>query len=479
MRVFKPTRKDTLGATVPYSRWYVEIRDHLERVRRMAAFSDHGASEQLLRKLERLVMLRAVGERPDRELARFLEGLPDRMRGKLAEWGLVEAHALVGSRPLSALLDLFEESLVTAGRTAKHIQLVVGRARSAFTAAGFKTWSDIDAGRLARHLHDRREAGLSIRTSNHILAACKEFTGWAVRGGLASTDHLAVLRAQNARTDPRRERRALSWDDELPRLVRAAASGPEHRGVPGPVRALVYRLAAETGLRLGELTRLRARDFELAGERPTVTVTAASAKNRWERTLPLLPELAAEVSTHLRGRMPQAIAFPLPRSFRDKATRWLRFDLEVAGLPCQDDAGRFADFHALRASFVSGLIRSGASPKVVQSLARHSSAEMTLGVYTKLGRDDERDALTLLPALPTCTPDEACEERATGTDGTPENVASSVAFDPASQCVSVQSSATPIATRDPEKATEAPGTGGGGGSRTRVPEPSRSERLRA
>jgi len=61
-----------------------------------------------------------------------------------------------------------------------------------------------------------------------------------------------------------------------------------------------------------------------------VTVRAASARNRRERTIPLRHETAREVSTILRGRIPLASALPLPRSFRDKAGRWLRFDLAAA-----------------------------------------------------------------------------------------------------------------------------------------------------
>ncbi len=55
----------------------------------------------------------------------------------------------------------------------------------------------------------------------------------------------------------------------------------------GPERALLYRVAAETGLRAGELRSLTARSFALAGDAPTVTVAAAYSKNRREAVLPL------------------------------------------------------------------------------------------------------------------------------------------------------------------------------------------------
>jgi integrase len=478
VRVFQPTRKGPRGATVPYRLWYCEFKQG-ERVRRMPGFTDRGETEALGRKLERLAMPRAATEGPDRELARYVERLPDRMREKLAGWGILDARTFAGTYSLSELLDRFEESLRSAGRTEKHVGHVLGRARRAFEACGFRTWSDLDSMRLAVHLRTERERGLSVKTSNHALAACQEFTRWAVQHSFAGSNPLLILRPLNAKTDPRRERRALSFEDELPRLLLAAVHGPTYRGVSGPLRGLVYKLAAESGLRVAELCSLRVRDFEdLAGARPTVTVRAAAAKNRRERTLPLRLETAREAAGFLAGRLPQALALALPSSFKGKATCWLRFDLERAGLPYVDESGRIADMHALRASMISGLVRAGADARTVQSLARHSTAEMTLSIYAKLGRDSERDALALLPKLPSVeTPiDAAC---ATGTDDMPDSMASSVAFS-SSSTVSPRLVSTPHnAEEHREEAVASAEGGGGGGNRTRVPEGTGPGRLRA
>lgn len=58
-------------------------------------------------------------------------------------------------------------------------------------------------------------------------------------------------------------------------------------------------------------------------------------------------------------------------------------------------------------------------PRVVQSMARHSSAEMTHGIYSKLGRADEREALERLPALPSTSQTQGEVVVATGTSGEP------------------------------------------------------------
>ena len=83
-----------------------------------------------------------------------------------------------------------------------------------------------------------------------------------------------------------------------------------------------------------------------------------------------------------------------------KGADMLKMDLEVAGIPYKDGAGRYADFHALRHTFVTNLYKSGVSPKVIQSLARHSTIGLTMDTYTHIGVYDERAALDKLPELP-------------------------------------------------------------------------------
>jgi len=71
----------------------------------------------------------------------------------------------------------------------------------------------------------------------------------------------------------------------------------------------------------------------------------------------------------------------------------LRKDLKAAKIPYQDEAGQVADFHALRHTFITNVVKSGATVKESQILARHSKAELTLGVYTHICISDERRAL--------------------------------------------------------------------------------------
>jgi hypothetical protein len=184
-------------------------------------------------------------------------------------------------------------------------------------------------------------------------------------------------------------------------------------------RTMLYRLAVETGLRAGELRSLTRSSFVLDGEEPSVTIAAAYAKNRREDTLPLRPALAVMLAKHLEHKMPPAQALNVPP--REHVAKVLRADLEPARQAwlrdaqtpqesterektgfClyRDDAGRVADFHALRHTFISNLAAGGVHPKTAQQLARHSTITLTMDRYSHTLRGALADALDVLPVLP-------------------------------------------------------------------------------
>jgi hypothetical protein len=53
----------------------------------------------------------------------------------------------------------------------------------------------------------------------------------------------------------------------------------------------------------------------------------------------------------------------------------------------------------LRHTFATWLAQSGAHPKLMQELCRHSNVELTLKVYTHMRMEDERKAVAGLPDL--------------------------------------------------------------------------------
>ncbi|MHC4075908.1 MAG: tyrosine-type recombinase/integrase [Planctomycetota bacterium] len=102
----------------------------------------------------------------------------------------------------------------------------------------------------------------------------------------------------------------------------------------------------------------------------------------------------------------------------EKTADMLKADLEAVKIPYVDDAGCYADFHALRHSTGSLLVASGVHPKVVQSIMRHSDINMTMCRYTHIFRGQESEAVSGLPdlSLPSKQSQKAI---ATGTDDLP------------------------------------------------------------
>jgi integrase len=417
------------------AKFYAVWVDYSGQLRRLPLFQDRKASEEMSRKIDRMNSLRAGGETLPPELSRFVETMPARIRERLAEWGIISPSPATASKPLAAHLDDWKAALLAKGNTERHAELVTSRARKAFDACGFRFWTEISASRLQARVAALREGrdidfppaagsagrrvrrGICAQTYNFYLQAAKQFCRWMVRDGRASESPLAHLQGVNVKGDRRHDRRPLSAD-ELRSLLDATEHGPARFGMTGEARSLLYRLAVETGLRAGELRSLTRASFILDGDEPSVTIAAAYAKNRRQDTLPLRRGTAKLLSAHFAVKAPAAIAFNMP--VRTEVIRMWRADLadarrawlEICGsgaerrkreessfLVYQDDAGRVADFHALRHTFISNLANGGVHPKTAQALARHSTITLTMDRYTHVRREDFGAALDVLPDL--------------------------------------------------------------------------------
>ena len=88
--------------------------------------------------------------------------------------------------------------------------------------------------------------------------------------------------------------------------------------------------------------------------------------------------------------MPSGSAFSRPDSRRVAS---------ATSPPYEDDQGRFADFHALRHTFISNLARAGVHSRNAQALARHSTIDLTMNVYTHVDMDDLAGEVENLPAV--------------------------------------------------------------------------------
>jgi integrase len=258
---------------------------------------------------------------------------------------------------------------------------------------GFSYWTDISAVKVEaylKELRDKKEGGIGYRRSNAYLTALKMFANWMIEQGRSGESPIRHLKGLNAKLDQRHQRRGLG-PDEIRRLLVTTKAGPFRFGMTGATRALLYRLAAESGLRRSELHSLKTSSFDF--ENLTVTVSAAYSKNKKESTLPLRRDTALELKQYLAGKLPTEQAFNTPYRTADM----LKEDLKDAKIDYQDAAGRYADFHCLRHTCGTLLAAAGVHPKTAQSIMRHSTIELTMGIYTHTLVGQEAQAVESLP----------------------------------------------------------------------------------
>lgn len=157
-------------------------------------------------------------------------------------------------------------------------------------------------------------------------------------------------------------------------------------------RALILTLGF-CGLRWGEATGLLVQDLDFKRKRIHVRRSATKVgsqvivgpvKNKEERYVPMFRIVEQALRLKIQGKRPTDLVFTDPdgaycrqQSISPRNTSWYSTALKKAGAP-------LVRIHDLRHTAASIAIASSASPKGVQRMLGHSSATMTLDVYTSL-----------------------------------------------------------------------------------------------
>ncbi len=426
-------------------KWTIEYRDADDAVVTVPGFADRKATLQRAAELERLA--------------------------EHEQSGLVDVYAEHRKRPLSEHLEDWRNDLATRN-TQAHADSRYARVKRIIDGCGFKVWPDVSASRVEAFIKTLRQPetpkadakakgqrrAITIKTANYYRDAVKSFAKWMVQDRRAPANPLEHLKNMNPKKDRRRERRALT-EDEAKRLIETTHAGPERFGMSGERRSIMYRLILETGLRQNEVRTLVPEAFDLEANPPMVRVRAAYAKGGRDDDLPLRPTTAADLAEHVEQAERGQAVFPLPLD-RRHVIGMLRADLEAAGIAYVDEDGRYADFHALRHSFITGLAKAGVAPKVAMDLARHVDVNLTLRHYSHTIVEDRAQAIAHLPDLAPKTTTEAEQARATGTDdqtadqtipSTIRNEGVSRPIRLASDCTEGEAEGTQRGSRDPHK----------------------------
>ena len=218
--------------------------------------------------------------------------------------------------------------------------------------------------------------------------------------------------------DRRRKAKALN-EDELLRLIEAAKNRPLEDAMTvrrgpnqgqktiklsdqrireltqlGQERALIYKTAILTGLRMNELRTLQVMDISF-GDVPFVRLQAAKEKNRQGSSVPLRRDLAYELSQWTKGKERTNLVFNVPAGILKIMNR----DLLAAKIDKQDADGSVIHFHALRHSLGTHLSRAGVAPRTAQALMRHSNINLTMNTYTDSRLLDKASAIESIDIL--------------------------------------------------------------------------------
>jgi integrase len=273
----------------------------------------------------------------------------------------------------------------------------------------------------AEALRDRLSRGASVQTTNFYLQAVKQFCRWLVKDRRMADSPLAHLEGGNVRVDRRHDRRELT-EEELRSLLAATRAGERtFRGLAGVDRFHLYATACATGFRASALASLTPESFDLTAEPPTAILAARFNKNRRPRVQPLPPDVAGLLRDYLKDRPAGQPIWGGTWAKDNKGAEMLRGDLEAAGIPYVvegPDGPLYADFHALRHTYLTLGGRAGIDLRTLQELAGHHSPTLTAR-YSHRRLYDLAGAVEKLPNfLPGDGPiTEAETLRATGTDG--------------------------------------------------------------
>ncbi len=387
--VTAPLSQDGKKVVIETAKWYIEYKDADGIMRRVPGCKDKQATAKMASDLD--------------------------TAGQRGRTGLIDKHAEQRKRPLSEHIEDWEKLLKARGNNERYAEGQAKYVRAMTQGCRFLFWPDLCGIKVQSFVADMRKAttkndGISARTANGYLQACKQFCNWMVRNDRAPNNPLSHLQRYNIKTDRRVIRRALTFD-ECQRLLIATQNGGPIFKMTGAERAMLYRVALGTGFRAAELRSLRPANFDLETDLPTISVEAAYSKHRKQDIQPISRQLADMLRLFLVNKDPEEPVFS-PHS--DKTADMLRADLRAADIDPVDSAGTRIDFHALRHTFITLGAQAGIAPKALMDLARHSDINLTMSVYSHSVIADRAKALEAIPDF-MGDADQGQVQKATGT----------------------------------------------------------------
>jgi len=227
----------------------------------------------------------------------------------------------------------------------------------------------LDAEQLRAFVSAEHRRGLSPKSLQRRLSACRSFYAWVLKHGHIAASPAAKLRAPKA---PRKLPQVLDADEAV-RLVEVPTDAP--LGLRD--RALL-ELFYSSGLRLSELCALRWRDLDVDGG--LVTVLGKGGKQRRVPVGTHARRALSEWRSESQPRDATAMVFP-GRNGAQISARAVQ--IRIKQLALRQGLFKHVHPHMLRHSFASHILESSGDLRGVQELLGHSDIATTQ-IYTHL-----------------------------------------------------------------------------------------------
>lgn len=374
MSVYKREGSKVFWASIP-----VKLGGHNRRLQISTGTQTKTTATTFQNRLVRLHSHVLTGEPVPPELNKFVSGLTKNQVKKLVDYGLVPATLVSMSMPFEQhmedyLLDCRHENAVTVKNKRADIT-------KAAKAIGATRLVDFTPDRLRPYFIEL-ESSQSARSRNRKRTALKRFLDWTVEHGRLHEHKVHLLPRANEKKDQRRAKRALT-DEELAALLNTA---PAHR-------ATVYFFIVRTGLRRKETKGVLWRDIDL--EAGTLELFATRTKTCKPDIIPLPRQLVnrLRVLASQGCDLDQPVFPVLPRAST------VERDLKRAGIAKRDANGLQVDLHALRTTYTTSLLRSGATSSEAMHATRHTNTRVLDQHYNRLNLDDTRMMVDRLPDI--------------------------------------------------------------------------------
>lgn len=291
----------------------------------------------------------------DRAIARFKK---NELENKLAA---AQPLAPIGKHTPQAVLPLYKESLrftIADNTLESYLTTINGYLRTVQPTSILA----ITAPSVQEYIASRMKKGLSPGTANHILKSLRAFLKFCKGRGIIAENALQGLKGYRKERLPPR----FLTKEELRKVIDASK---------GEILEPMILTAIYTGMRLGELKRLRQEDIDLSRG----VILVRKSKNRRFREIPIHPDL----KSYLKGLENGFPKVNFRRVFRRIKKR--------AAVP-------WAGFHTFRHSFASHLVMQGVDIVTVSRLLGHTDIATTQ-IYTHLHPDHLKDSITAFPKI--------------------------------------------------------------------------------